>query len=133
MECAVLANGNCPALDFLNEIESIREKSKDKPEANAKARFVFLFQLMANHGQVSPKRFGPEMDGLYAFKHEVRKVEIRFPCFMDGGKWILTSGFQKPGAQSGLGGWPSSEIDRAQRHRRDYFARKEKNRGKNHR
>src|SRR5207302_8687416 len=90
----------------------------------ALARFLVLFQQMAEHGQVASKRFGKEMGQLYAFKHEVRKVQIRFPCFQDGNRWILTHGFFKPGAQKKRGTWPESEVTRAAQIRSEYFQRK---------
>jgi hypothetical protein len=113
VEAVVLDSGHCPAAEFLDEIESIREGAKSKPSSSAKARFLYLFQQMADYGRVSPKRFGPEMEGLFAFKHEVRNIQIRFPCFQDGNKWVLTSGFKKPGAKKGLGQWPESEVRKA--------------------
>jgi hypothetical protein len=109
-----LDNGRCPTLEFLNEIEPIREGPKSKPDSSAKARFLFLFQQMADYGRVSSKRFYKEMGELWTFAHEVRNLQIRFPCFRDGNKWIVTHGFIKPGAQKGLGKWPDSEVRRAE-------------------
>ncbi len=70
-------------------------------------------EQMADYGSVSPKRFKKEMESFYAFRHEVRNVQIRFPCFQDGNRWVLTHGFIKPGAQKGMGEWPSAEVERA--------------------
>jgi hypothetical protein len=108
------------------ELEAIREKGKDQPQATAAARFLVLFQQMADNGRVSPKRFGSEPENLWAFKHEVRNQQIRFPCFPDGRRWILTHGFVKPGAKRGLGRWPEREIRRALEVRAEYFERKKK-------
>jgi hypothetical protein len=127
VECAVRVSGKVPAQDFLDkDCEEIREKGKNHPQSTARARFMFLFQQMANYGveNVSHKRFKKEMDRFYAFKHEVKKVQIRFPCFQDGNKWILTHGFIKPGAQKGRGDWPKSEIERAEEIMSEYFQRK---------
>lgn len=125
MECAVRLSGESPARDFLEQtLEEVREKGKDQPQATARARFMVLFQQMADYGNVQAKRLGPEMDSLYAFKHEVKKIQIRFPCFQDGDKWILTHGFMKPGAKKGLGNWPPAEVARAQEIRGEYYQRK---------
>jgi hypothetical protein len=125
VECVVRLSGEAPARDFLEtELEQIREKGKERPEAMARARFLVLFQQMADYGRVSPKRFKAEMDGLSAFRHEVRNKQIRFPCFRDGSRWILTHGFVKPGAKKGMGAWPKREIGRAKDLRGEYFSRK---------
>jgi len=127
VECAVLASGKCPAKEFLvNDCELIREGGKDKPLATARARFLSLFQQMADTGSVSPKRLKSEMSGLFAFRHEVANQQIRFPCFRDGKNWVLTHGFVKPGAQSGLGDWPESEVARAKEIRSEYLSLKVK-------
>jgi Phage derived protein Gp49-like (DUF891) len=116
-----------PARQFLEEnLETIREGGKDKPQSTARARFMVLFQTMADYGRIQRQRFSSEMDGLFAFKKEVRNVQIRFPCFQDDDKWILTHGFIKPGAQRGLGDWPEAEIDRAKQIRGEYFELKKK-------
>ncbi len=65
VECAVRANGDSPAKTFLEiDLENVREKGKDEPQATARARFMVLFQQMANYGRVSAKRFGKEMGNL---------------------------------------------------------------------
>ena len=126
VECAVRPNGVAPAERFLEtDLEDIREKGKDQPQATARARFLVLFQQMADHGRVASNRFGKEMGPLYAFKHEVRNKQIRFPCFQDSNRWILTHGFLKPGAQKKKGGWPPNEVARAEEIRSEYFRRKE--------
>jgi hypothetical protein len=125
VECAVRPNGHAPAEEFLNtELENVREKGKYEPLATARARFLVLFDQMADHGRLSGKRFSKEMGQLYAFKHEVRNVQIRFPCFQDGKRWILTHGFFKPGAQKKKGKWPASEVARAEEIMSEYFQRK---------
>jgi hypothetical protein len=125
VEFVVRSSGNCPAQSFLNDdCEQIREGGKGEPESTARAKFQFLFQQMANYGNIAPKRFKKEMGKFFAFRHTVRNVQIRFPCFVDGDKWIVTHGFSKPGAQRGLGTWPSSEVKRAEELMREYFKRK---------
>ncbi len=109
----MLRPGDVPAKDFLRSLTDV-----------ARARFTVLFQHMANYGTVSAKRFKPEMQRLFAFRHEVHKRQIRFPCFQDGKRWILTHGFFKPGAQKGKGKWPQREIDRAEEIRGAYYTRK---------
>lgn len=125
VEFVVQANGDCPALEFLNgECESIREGGRNKPNSTARAKFMFLFQNMATSGRLSPKRFKAEMRSFFAFSHEVRNVQIRFPCFRDGSKWIVTHGFIKPGSQRGRGRWPREQIERAESLRDEYISRK---------
>jgi hypothetical protein len=125
VECVVRATGEAPAEQFLlRELEQIREKGKCDPQGSATARFLVLFQMMANYGRVSPKRFKKEMGKLFAFRHEVRNLQIRFPCFQDGNKWILTHGFIKPGARKKLGDWPESEIRPAEERMAEYWRRK---------
>jgi hypothetical protein len=125
VEYAVLASGQMPAREFLeNDCERVREKGKNEPQATAHARFLMLFQQMADNGSLAAKRFKSEQGKLFAFSHEVKKVQIRFPCFQDGNRWILTHGFLKPGAKKGLGKWPQSEVERAERTMNEYFRRK---------
>jgi Phage derived protein Gp49-like (DUF891) len=107
-------------------LEQIREKGKDDPQATARARCMVVFQIMANYGRVSPKRFKKEMGKLYAFRHEVKNLQIRFPCFQDGDKWIVTHGFVKPGAQKKKGDWPDSEVARAEKIMAEYWTRKKR-------
>ena|SRR5947209_5727811 len=125
VEFVVRESGTCPAREFWEACEQIREGSKLKPDSTARAKFAVLFQEMADNGALSPKRFKKEMGKLFAFAQEVRNVQIRFPCFQDGSKWIVTSGFQKPGAQSGKGQWPDSEVKKAEDMMAEYFRRKQ--------
>lgn len=61
VECIVRASGESPAEQFLlGELAQTHEKKKD-PQSSATARFLVLFQMMANYGRVSPKRFKKEM------------------------------------------------------------------------
>jgi hypothetical protein len=122
VECVVRDSGVAPARDFLErDLEQLKEGGKHKPQATARARFMVLFEMMANSGAVPSKRFGKEMGRLFAFKHEVRKVQIRFPCFQDGKRWMLTHGFIKPGAKKKLGNWPQTEVDRANAIKGEYY------------
>lgn len=125
VECVVRGSGDAPAEQFLlGELEQIREKTKSDPKSSATARFLVLFQMMANYGRVSPKRFKKEMGKLFAFRHEVKNLQIRFPCFQDGSKWILTHGFIKPGARKKMGDWPECEVTRAEEIMAEYWRRK---------
>lgn len=125
VEFAVRESGACPGRHFWEvDCEAIHEGSKRKPKPTARAKFAVLFQEMADNGAISPKRFKKEMGTFFAFSHEVRNIQLRFPCFQDGTKWIVTSGFPKPGAQSGLGKWPDSEIKKAEEIKAEYFSRK---------
>ena len=126
VEAVILESGSSPALEFLtNGLTDVREGSKDEEDKSAAARFAVLFQQVANYGSVSPKRFKKEMAGFHAFKHEVKNRQIRFPCFQDGKRWILTHGFFKPGAKNRkLGEWPDSEVQKAKTYRDEYYSRK---------
>jgi hypothetical protein len=124
VEAVILDSGRCPADEFLQgELDGIREGKKGEEASSAKARFLVLFQIMANCGRVSPKRHKSEMAGLWAFRHEVKNQQIRFPCFQDGKRWILTHGFVKK-AKKGLGQWPKQEEERAKQYRDEYHRRK---------
>jgi hypothetical protein len=126
VEFVVRQNGSCPAKEFLEvDCEQIREGSKNKPDSTARAKFLMLFQQLAVTGHLSPKRFKKEMGKLFAFSHVVRNTQIRFPCFQDGAKWIVTHGFPKPGSQKRLGKWPESQVKRAEELMAEYFARKQ--------
>jgi hypothetical protein len=82
VECVVCLSGEAPAAEFLeSELALIREKGKDDPQATARARFMVLFQMMANYGRVSPKRFKKEMGKLYAFRHEVKNFRFASHVF----------------------------------------------------
>lgn len=108
----MLSSGRKPALEFIEE---------QRPEVQAP--FLVLFQHMANYGAVQAKRFKKEMGKLYAFRHEIGKRQIRFPCFLDGNRWIITHGFVKPGSK-GMGKWPPDQVNRAERIQAEYWERK---------
>ncbi len=133
VEFAVLQSGKIPAKLFFDvDCKQIREKGADEPQASAQARFLILFQHMANYGpaEMPDKRFKKEMGNLWAFRHEVANIQIRFPCFRDGNAWIVTHGFVKPGARKGLGDWPQSEVHRAQSIEVEYWQRTQLSRKK---
>jgi hypothetical protein len=126
VECVVRISGKIPANEFLDhDLEQLRIKGKSEPESTARAKFQFYFQQMANYGNLSPKHYDKEMGNLFAFKHEIRNKQIRFPCFRDGSKWLLTHGFFKPGAKRRRGRWPQNEIDRANEIMGEYWYRKQ--------
>ena len=110
VEYAVLVSRKVPAKKFF---DGKRLTERDR------AKFVQLFLQMAEHGEVSYKRFKREMGNLFAFRHETSKKQIRFPCFQDGNRWILTHGFIEKG------GWPQNEIDRANVIEAEYWKRKQ--------
>lgn len=129
--CVVRATGESPAFEFWdNECAKINPKGKANEDSTAKVKFLVYFRQMGNAGRLTDKHFGREMDGLYAFKAEVRNLQIRFPCFRDGSIWILTHGFVKPGAKKGKGKWPESEVARAKVIRDEYWQRKQTQKGK---
>ncbi|MFO0806071.1 MAG: hypothetical protein U0791_23445 [Gemmataceae bacterium] len=138
----VLDSGKCIAIEFLqDELTQLREGGKHDHDKTAMVRFLNIFQQFANYGVVAPKRLLKyEKNGLLAFKDEVRNVQVRFPCFPDGRRMLLTHGFLKRGVGGGLGKWLDSEFERAERIRAEYYRRKqllgvtksgEGNRGKN--
>lgn len=96
-----------PSAKFLRELDDLDA-----------ARFLVLFQEMAEHGHVlNSARFSQEEGKIYAFKHRLPKKnkQVRFPCFQIGNRWLLTHGFFKPGAKKGRGKWPRAQLDRAKR------------------
>jgi hypothetical protein len=111
VECVRTKNGKCPARDFL------MDTLVDDADI-----FLVLFDEMADDGRVKNSvRFGPEQGNIYAFKQKIGNKQVRFACFSDGNRWVLTHGFFKPGAQRGKGKWPKKEIDRAEALRKEYF------------
>lgn len=126
VEAILLPSEVSPAVEFLQEdVRNMSVGGKKRTARAAEVQCYALFQTMANIGQVSPKRFKSEMEGFWAFRLEIGNLQIRFPCFRDGNRWILTHGFFKPGARNAkLGSWPSEEVNRAMRIRDDYFQRK---------
>jgi hypothetical protein len=124
---AVRTNGNCPAQEFLlDECEKIRAGSKNKPDSTARHALEFLFVHLSQFGpmHMPPKRFQSKMDGFFAFRLEIKRMQVRMVCFRDDANWILTNGFVKPGAQKGRGEWPEAEVDRAKAIRAEYYIRK---------
>ena len=118
--CARRRTGPGQAEEFLDELREFYIGPRVN-NVTAFVNFAILSQQMAQHGRVSRKRFGPEGDGIFAFKHELRNVQFRFACFQDGSMWVLTHGFQKPGAKKGLGAWPQTQLNRAKTIRAEYF------------
>lgn len=129
VECVVCISQKVPAQEFLEqELRRLCPKGKDQPGASAEAKLLALFERMAEYGPsvFSDDRFGKEGAlGMYAFKHEVCGKLIRFPCFQDGKRWLLTHGFFKPGAQKKKGKWRASEVNRALEIKAEYVAKKQ--------
>jgi hypothetical protein len=112
VDFAVLESGKIPAKEFFDEEMSVAER----------ASFLDVFQNMADFGVVPSKRFHT-MGKISAFRDV--KSQIRFPCFRDENRWILTHGFFKPGARNKKKGkWPTTEIVRAKGIHEEYLARK---------
>lgn len=116
VEFAVRLSGRIPGKEFLTE----------NLDAKGQAKFNHLFHQMAATGRLRDNRFRPEAEHFFAFSHEVRNVQIRFPCFNDGRRWIVTHGFAKQGAQKGRGKWRQSEIDRAIEIQAEYLILKQR-------
>jgi hypothetical protein len=105
--------------EYLNDLRHV-VLSAEPPRSTAFDKCLDLFLQMAQEGSVSKKRWKFEFDQLYAFRLEINNVQHRFPCFVDGNRWVITHGFPKPGAQNGLGKWPPEEKKRATDIRREY-------------
>jgi hypothetical protein len=114
--CFVRENGNCPALDFL-------EDDLRPTDAAAHARCLALFQEMAERGQVGRRSLKREEFG-FAFSVEYKKMQLRFPCLRDGDRWVLLFGFQKHGAQKARGKWRSEDNEKAKQLTKEYWHRK---------
>ena len=111
VEFAVLESGEVPAKTFYEETMTKEERMA----------FAVVFQQMADYGIVPKKKFSSY--GSMSTFRDVR-LQIRFPCFRDGQKWILTQGFYKPGAKKKKGQWPKSEIKRFETTKKQYEDRK---------
>jgi hypothetical protein len=124
----IAAQGLWGTVEYVAEkLDKIEAKSfLVSRERKILAKFLVLFAQVANGGPASlpNKRFKKEMDELWAFKWEFKKVQYRLPCFLDGNKCVITHGFVKPGAQKGMGEWPNAEIERANRLKEWYFEAK---------
>ncbi len=104
------ANGKIPAKAFLDSL------------GLDGAVFLTLFDEMAADGKTkNSSRFSHEDGKIYGFKHKIKNRQVRFACFQDGNKWVLTHGFWKPGAQKGLGKWRPEEIERGNKLMREYI------------
>ncbi len=99
-------NGDCPTIDFLEELHSNGDKDSD--------RIKSLMERTANHGIIK----NPEMnkalgDGIY----ELKGGKARVLYFFDKDKLIIcTHGFKKKTQKT-----PPAEIERAKRIRTQYF------------
>ncbi len=114
VECVILPPDN-PAADLF----------LDGQPPVVRARFLVLFQQIANYGFLQAKRFKKEMGDFSAFRHEINNLQYRFPCFRIGNSWIITHGFIKPGARNKkLGDWPQQEIVRTKDIQKGYLDRK---------
>lgn len=113
--CLVRENGNCPTEDFLDEL---------RQDADAFANCMALFDEMAQNGQVGARNHGREQVE-FSFKIEINRRQFRFPCFRDGNTWVISFGFQKPGAQKGRGRWRDEHNAKARRLMNEYWDRKE--------
>jgi hypothetical protein len=113
VEFAVRASGAIEARDYLASLER-----------KAQAKFLGLFKQMAKTGKISnPSRFSHESGKIYGFKFNHRNRLFRFPCFQIANRWLLTHGFDKPGAQRGAGAWPQSQLDKARNIMQEHIAR----------
>jgi hypothetical protein len=113
VEFARSAAGRYEAEEFL---DGLHETLGEEIARKAKAKFVWLFTQMATRGRITKaNRFSRESGKVYGFKYNVSNHLLRIACIQDGKTWVLTHGFDKPGAQKGKGAWPPEEITRATR------------------
>src|SRR5688500_8572614 len=112
----VQANGNCPTVEFLEELKLLKIASEGV-DVTVYDKCIAMFRLAA---QGSMSRLKKEAVG-HAFGIEIKRMQFRFPCFRDGNTWVVTFGFQKQGAQQGKGKRRKQDNDRAQRLMDEYW------------
>jgi hypothetical protein len=89
----------------------------------AERKFYELFQQLANVGYIpNPSRFSDEGGNISGIKFGISNHLIRFGCFREGNVWIVTHGFFKKGAQSGLGKWRPEDLIKAERIRVEHLS-----------
>jgi hypothetical protein len=124
VRAVVCGNGKCWTVDFLLEEMDLIKLGHAPAVTTARDKCLEWFQVLADEGKLPPKRFRNEALSFLACAFEIGNKQIRFPCFRDGRQWIITHGFEKPGAKKKLGAWPPEQIDRADGLRKEYEYRK---------
>ena len=113
IEAAVLENGSCPATEFLAQLT-------DRSQARMEATFEKFVTLKAEGKHLSKDKFKQVEDTDF---YEFRDPNVRFLCFFQPGRIILTHGFAKKSQKT-----PSRELERARSIKKTY----EQRRGKSH-
>jgi hypothetical protein len=119
VEYAIALNGKCDSEKFFH-VEIVRKFGKTLGE-NLQFKLMAIFEVISNYGN-SPK-MSLERKPIHGIKLEYKKSLVRIACFQQGRSWVLTNGFFKPGAQKGLGAWPTEELDRADRIMNEHIKR----------
>jgi hypothetical protein len=110
VELARSANGKFEAEIFFRDFVHVFGKKNGK---KVQDQFLAICKDISDHGW--SRRMSPERGEIHGIKWEFSKKLIRFGCFLNGKCWVVTHGFFKPGAQKGLGSWPTEQLDRADR------------------
>jgi hypothetical protein len=123
VEFAIDAQLRCPAREYLDGLPAllgdVKKNGKPGLGNKAQAKFVALFQEMADFGRITKQsRFRKEADVFFGFKYEVQNHLLRFPCFAEGNRrWVLTHGFDKDGDK-----WRDEDIERAKRIMKEHLS-----------
>ena len=106
IQCLELADGSCPAGDFLDSLSAPERRKLD-----------VLFELMGDRGQIfNPEKFKKlaGSDGVFEFKSH----QIRIPCTYGRDKAVvLLFGLRKKSDR-----YKGKEIERAQEYRQWYLS-----------
>jgi mRNA-degrading endonuclease RelE of RelBE toxin-antitoxin system len=107
IQCLELADGSCPAGDFLDSLSTSERRKLD-----------VLFELMGDRGQIfNPEKFKKlaGSDGLFEFKSH----QIRIPCIFGRSRSVvLLFGLRKKSDR-----YKRKEIERAEEYREWYLSR----------
>ena len=106
IQCLELADGSCPAGDFLDSLSAPERRKMD-----------VLFELMGDRGQIFNREKFKKLagsDGLFEFKSH----QIRVPCIFGMGRTVvLLFGLRKKSDR-----YKRKEIERAEEYRQWYLS-----------
>ena len=105
-------NGSCPIKEFLDGLD----KKKELPHA------LHLIKLLSIHGYKLERPYVDFLEeGIYELRIRVQRMQYRILYFyFFQGKIVLSHGLRKERKIK------SADIDKAKRHKSDYFARHER-------
>jgi phage-related protein len=102
IECAREASGAYPSQEFLCSLSEKKLRSIN-----------VLFRKIADFGRNTNEEQFKKVEGeIWEFK----RGQIRIGCFQVGSRWILTHGFIKKQDK-----WPRTQIERAERIRKEHM------------